>query len=202
MQATTRTANEGAEVGGGAATRPAAEPAGIGELSLRRLDGPAMRLGNFAGKNVLLVFGSYSDPSFRAKVVGLEGMRKRTGRRAEVLVVYSAELFTGGEVRRNVEAGVEVAAHRTMEERMAAARRAVEELKLGGFSIVVEEMDGRVARAFGLEYPTPAGAVLVGRDGRVVDVQRHLDLYRLEEWVMDLPIRAVEGGGATSRPGG
>ena len=193
MRQSTRPAGEGAEMGDPA---PGAGQDG-GGLVLRRLEGPGVKLGNFAGKNLLVIFGSYSDPTFRDRAAGLPGLLRRVGRRVDVLMVYSAELFPAGvAIGRNEAAGVSVAGHRTIEERLAAAKSAAAELKLSGLVWCVDDMDGSAAKSFGLAYPTPAGAVLIGRDGRVARVNRYLDLYAIEEAVLGLPPKV----GATTAP--
>ena len=85
----------------------AAPPIGavIPELALTSLDGKAMPLAEARARGpVVLVFGSYTSPSFRMKQPWLETLAKRWHGVAEIYVVFSREEHPGGQGSESREA--------------------------------------------------------------------------------------------------
>ena len=156
---------------------PTPRPPRVGDaapdFSLTRLGGRRVSLGDFEHKVLVLIFGSYSCPTFRGHAAGLEALRDDVGYRANFLVVYTREAYPAGEwdVPRNAADGVSVPAHADAAARAAAARLARSRLGLK-VDVAPDGMDDAVTEAYG---GFPNAAVVVGRDGTVVARQRWLD---------------------------
>ena len=161
--------------GGGAAKIGAIAPA----FQLTRLDGKTVRPSSFQGQVAVLVFGSYSSPSFRQRAPEIEALAKKFGSRAAFLIVYTKEAHPAGdwEVDRNKDAGVAVPAHKDAAARAAQAERTEHELKLT-IPIAPDTMNDAVSTAFGT---FPNGAVVLSRDGTIVARQQWVDPGGLEK---------------------
>jgi Spy/CpxP family protein refolding chaperone len=165
-------------------------------FDLKTLDGRVVRPSSFKGRVLVLVFGSYSSPSFRQRAAALEQLRKDyAGRGVQFLVVYTTEAHPAGEwdVERNKDDGVAVTAHADADARAAQAERARDALKL----TVPFATDGMADEAFAAYGRAPNGAVLIGRDGTVVARQRWFDPGALRRHID----QAVKTPIATTRPG-
>jgi thiol-disulfide isomerase/thioredoxin len=142
--------------------------------------GKTVSLSGFRGKTpVLLVFGSYSCPNFRAAAPSLRELQKRYGAAAPFLLVYIREAHTAEtwESGRNSRDGVRVPPAASMAEKQEHASYCLRELHLA-FPAVVDGMDGAVEKAYAA---WPSLAVIVGKDGRVVYSTRLTELdYRAE----------------------
>lgn len=158
-------------------------PGGGESLAFHGLDGKAVQLSSFQGRVVVLVFGSLSSPFVRERLPDLEGMRREVGLQATVLFVYTAERHPAGawDVQRNRDSKMELAAHATLEDRLAAARRLREEHK-PSYTVVVDSMDDAAVSRFGMTTP---GAVLLGRDGREIARQNWFDPASLGELTLE-----------------
>ncbi len=177
------TSRPAARPGAGAAAPPG-DPGGgppVGhaapDFGLRKLDGSTVQLSSFRGKLVLLVFASYSSPSFRQRVPGLEQLKRDYGQHIYPLIIYTRENYPTGEweVARNKDEGIAIEQPRNIDERIAQARRAREALKLS-VPILVDSMDDKTARDYdGLTN----AAVFLGRDGRILLRQKWFDPYGL-----------------------
>jgi peroxiredoxin len=146
------------------------------DLTLKRLDGNSTKISSARGRILVLIFGSYTSPTFRDKAAKLNKVvRDYRGRNVEFLLVYTAEAFPTGdkEVERNKKDKVAISQHKTLAERQAAAKLAVSALKLD-MSIAVDDMQDTAAKTYDL---TPNGLVIVGKDGNVAAVQRWMDPY-------------------------
>jgi tetratricopeptide (TPR) repeat protein len=142
--------------------------------------GEKIALSSFRGKSpVVLVFGSYSCPNFRAAAGSLRDMEKRYGSQAPFLLVYireahSAETWESG---RNSRDGVRVQPAADIVEKREHASYCMRTLHLD-FAAVVDGMEGKVEKAYAA---WPSLAVIVGTDGRVVYSTRLTELdYRAE----------------------
>jgi hypothetical protein len=170
-------------------TAPIAEapeiPAGaaIGQVApmftLKKLDGQNVELSSYKGKIVLLIFGSYTSPSFRQRVTALERIKREYGTRINPIIVYTAENHPVGkwEVQRNKDEGISVEAHKDMDARIAAARKARDAMKIT-VPIVIDSMDDATAGAYG---GTTNAAILIGRDGTILARQRWFEPYALKQ---------------------
>ena len=92
-------------------------------------------------------------------------MYRRYRDRAALVFVYIAEAHTtdGWQLESNVEDGVLLANHVTIEDRFAAARAGVERLGLT-MPVLVDRMDDAVSNAFAA---WPERIYVVGADGRI-----------------------------------
>jgi len=158
--------------------RPADEPASamieVGQpapdISLKTVTDRPFTLASNKGKVVVIVFGSYSTPSFRQRISALEKLAKEYGSRATFVIVYTREAHAVGEweVDRNKQEEIAVEQPKTEADRKAQANQAVNALKIT-LPVVVDTMDNATAKAYGL---TPNGAVVINRDGTVAARQR------------------------------
>jgi peroxiredoxin/flagellar biosynthesis chaperone FliJ len=140
------------------------------ELSLGTLDGHHLTLSALKGRLVVLVFGSYSSPSFRQRAASIEKLSNDLGIRARVYIVYGREAHAAGEwdVDRNKEQEIKVKQPSTMDARQDLAKTARKELKLS-VPIAIDTIDNTAARAFGAGENS---AYLIGRDGKILARQR------------------------------
>jgi hypothetical protein len=122
----------GDEAGGGGSSAPLTLGGQAPAFELTKLDGKPVQLSSLNGRVGVIVFGSYSSPSFRQHAAQLESLSKQYGSRASFLVVYTKEATppasgTSIATRRkasSVEAAKDAAA------RMAQAEKAKESLGL------------------------------------------------------------------------
>jgi len=142
----------------------------VPEFELKTVDGKPFKSSVLKNRVYVLVFGSYSCPSFRHRAAGLEKLRKELGGRATVLVVYTKEAHPIDEwdAARNKDEGVQVEQPTTPAARKALALQARDTLKLSPL-VLIDSMDDKLASSFGL---LPNGAVVVGRDGTIVARQK------------------------------
>jgi Spy/CpxP family protein refolding chaperone/peroxiredoxin len=143
----------------------------VAEFTLTRLDGKPFSSRSFAGKPAVIVFGSYSSPTFRDRIAAIDQLAKQYGKRATFVVVYTKEMHPAGEwePQRNVDDNVNVAAHQSNDDRFAAARAARDKLKLSNIEIIPEPLGEPVSRQFAAE---PTGAVVIDAKGVVVAKQK------------------------------
>jgi hypothetical protein len=152
----------------------AAKGPGVGEaapdVALTRLDGGKVQLASLKGRIVVLVFGSYSSPSFRQRAAALEKLRSDLGIHAQMFVVYTKEAHATGEweVDRNKDDGVSVEQPKTFEARRTLAQTAKEKLKLAT-PVTIDSIDNSAAAAFGAGENS---AIVIGRDGTIVAKQQ------------------------------
>jgi hypothetical protein len=147
------------------------------DFTLKKLDGQNIQLSTYQGKIVLLIFGSYTSPSFRQRVIQLERLKRDYGARIHPIIVYTAENHPVGkwEVQRNKDEGISLEQPTDMDGRIALARRARESLKIT-VPIVVDTMDDATMQAYG---GTTNAAVLIGRDGMILARQKWFEPYAL-----------------------
>jgi len=125
-----------------------------------------VRLSDFRGKTpVVLVFGSFSCPNFRASSQALNAMFQHYGRQARFFLIYIREAHAAGDWQstRNVREGVAVAPASTLDDKENHAAMCTRELHLT-FPALVDSMDGKVEAAYAA---WPSRAYIIGADGRV-----------------------------------
>jgi hypothetical protein len=168
----------GARRRGGPTTGPVTLGTRAPEFELTKLDGKPVQLSSLNGRVGVIVFGSYSSPTFRQHAAQLESLAKQYGSRASFLVVYTKEAHPAGQwdVDRNKEEGISVEAAKDAAARKAQAEKARESLGLT-IPIAPDTMDDTVATAYGA---FPNGAIVLSRDGTVVARQQWLDPDGLE----------------------
>jgi Spy/CpxP family protein refolding chaperone len=168
-----------------------AEPAGPAEgaaapdVALQELTGQAVELSAIQGKAILLVFGSYSCPSFRERAAALDSLREQYLRRGlQVFVVYGREAHPQDEweVPRNRADGVEVEQPADLDGRRELARLAQQQLGLAT-PILLDDMGDSAAAALGSGANS---AYLISRQRTIVARQNWFEPGRLHE-----PIQAT-----------
>jgi peroxiredoxin len=121
----------------------------------KSLDGETIRLGDYKGKkNVLLIFGSATCPMTAGSVQGINELYDEfRGDDIDFLFVYI----------REAHPGEEIPAHRSMSDKMHAARilRDHEDLHM---PVIVDDLRGSIHKKYS-RMPNPA--FLIDRDGRV-----------------------------------
>jgi Spy/CpxP family protein refolding chaperone len=151
------------------------------DLTLERLNGRPLQLSSFKGRVVVITFGSHTSPHFRQRAPQLEELRRTYGPRAVFVLVYTSEAHPTGqwELARNHQEQVRIAPHADIDARRAAAKGSRDALGLKS-EILLDPMDNAAARAYGAGQ---SGAVIIGRDGKIVVVQNWLDPWGLKPWI-------------------
>jgi hypothetical protein len=164
------------------------------DFTLKKLDSqqPPLQLSSFKGKIVLLVFGSYSSPSFRQRAAALEQIRQEYGNRISLFIVYTRENHPAGQsnIERNKADGIAVEQPTDIEGRLALARQARSTLKLT-VPILFDTMQDTTAQAYG--GLTTNAAYLIGRDGSVLARQQWFEPYSMKRQI-DQAVRGVNSG--------
>ena len=121
----------------------------------RTLEGDKVRLSDFRGeKNVVLTFGSATCPQSAGSIGGLNDLYEDyRDENTEFLYVYV----------REAHPGEDIPAHRSMNDKIAAAERFRDEEDIA-MSIVVDDLGGKIHRKYG-SLPNPT--FIVDRSGRV-----------------------------------
>jgi tetratricopeptide (TPR) repeat protein len=148
-----------------------------------------VRLSDFRNKSpVVLVFGSYTCPNFRASADALNALYQRYGREAAFFTVYIREAHAEGDWQstRNEREGVSLDPAKTMNEKEAHAALCSLKLHLQ-FPALVDGMDGKVEAIYAA---WPSRAFVIGTDGRVLYSTRLTQLdFRSED--MESALRAA-----------
>jgi len=149
-----------------------------------RLDGTAVQLDSFQGKLTLIAFGSYTSPSFRQRVLGLEDLRREYGSRVSFLIIYTKEAHPTGawEVDRNREQQINIADHKDLSQRKEMAKQARAKLKIN-IPMAVDTMEDTAANAYHA-WPNNA-AVLIDKDGTLLTYQQWFDAYGMKQAIQD-----------------
>jgi thiol-disulfide isomerase/thioredoxin len=137
--------------------------------------GKMVSLHAFKGKSpVVLVFGSYSCPNFRASAGALESLYAKYGRSIPFLLIYIREAHTqqNWESTRNLRDGIAVKPAANLAEKQEHAVMCSRKLHLR-FPAVVDSMDGAVETAYA---GWPSRAVIVGIDGQMLYSSRLTEL--------------------------
>ncbi len=151
-----------------------------------------VQLSSYRGKSpVVLVFGSYSCPNFRASADALNSMFEKYGRQAPFYLVYIREAHANGDWQstRNVREGVAVAPALTMQDREDHAVMCTRELHLK-FPALADGMDGSAEAAYSA---WPSRAFVIGRDGRI-RYSTHLTQQDFQAREMEEALRAAIAG--------
>jgi len=148
-----------------------------------------VRLSDFRGKTpVVLVFGSYTCPNFRASAGALNALYQHYGHQAPFFLVYIREAHAADnwQSTRNEREGVALDPAKTMGEKEGHAAMCSLKLHLQ-FPALVDKMDGRVEAAYAA---WPSRAFVIGTDGRILYSTRLTQLdFRSED--MESVLRAA-----------
>ena len=159
------------------------------DFTLTRPDGAQVSLASLKGRVIVLVFGSYSAPTFRNRAAALEKLKSDLGTRASFFIVYTREAHPTGEweVARNKEDGISVEQARSLDARRTAAQAAREKLKLTA-PILLDTIGNDTAIAYGAGINS---AYLIARDGTIAARQR---------WFEPLALRRAIENAANAKP--
>ncbi len=185
------------------------------DLTLADLEGKQVRLSDLWGQGaLLLVLGSATSPEFRATALSLQHLAERRAADVQVVLVYTLEAqptdgpspypdlpaVSAGELARP-QAGA-------LTERRAAAKFAMEKLKLAGpLQVLVDNMDNAAWNAYG---PAPNNAFAIDRHGSVVGRQTWFEAQAMDGILLDLlardkpalqPDTAADAGAETGEGG-
>jgi Spy/CpxP family protein refolding chaperone len=147
------------------------------DFGLNRIDGKPLTRDSLRGEPAVLIFGSYTSPSFRDRLPEIAALAEQFDRRARFVVIYTAEAHPVGEwdVQRNRDDKIELSQHATMDDRLAAARLLRDRLGLK-LDIAPESMDAPLSATL---ETFPNGLVVLDGQGNLVARQRNADAYRL-----------------------
>jgi hypothetical protein len=123
-------------------------------------------LSAFAGKKpVVLVFGTYTCPAFRAQFNAIRGLSDMYRKEVEFLLIYVREAHPtdGLQMEQNVEEGILLPSPKSLEEKQGHALMCVRDLNIK-FTALVDNMDNKVEQAY---TAWPIRLYLVGKDGRI-----------------------------------
>ena len=159
------------------------------DFTLTKPDGAQVNLASMKGRVVVLVFGSYSAPTFRNRAAALEKLKSELGTRASFFIVYTREAHPTGEweVTRNKEDGISVEQARTLDARRNAATTAREKLKLST-PILLDTIGNDTAIAYGAGINS---AYVIARDGTIAARQ---------QWFEPLALRRAIENAANAKP--
>ncbi|MBL9088744.1 MAG: redoxin domain-containing protein [Planctomycetia bacterium] len=137
------------------------------DFTLRSRGGTTTRtLSDLRGTPVVLVFGSYTCPPFRASAAWIRAAYDRHAADARFLFVYVREAHAIDGHAPMPEPGQPVVEEpATFEDRRSVADVCALDLRFGVFETLVDGLDDAVARAY---VAPPARLYVIGRDGRVV----------------------------------
>ncbi len=166
-------------------------------FSLKRIDGQPVELSAMKGKLVLVVFGSYSSPSFRQRAAGLETLKKEFGTRVSMLLIYTREMYPKGEwdPQRNQDQAISLDQPANIEARIEAAKQARKALQLT-VPIAVDSFDDVTSSAYGA---ATNAAYLIGRDGNVLARQRWFEPYAMRR-AIDEALRTADPKPSSASP--
>jgi peroxiredoxin len=125
------------------------------DFELRTLDGEKVKLSDFRGdKNVVLTFGSATCPLSAGSISGLNELYEEfNGDNVHFLYVYV----------REAHPGENLPAHRSNDDKVAAAERFREEEEIE-IPVLVDDLNGKVHRKYG-SLPNPT--FLIDKGGRI-----------------------------------
>jgi len=137
------------------------------DFTLETQDGKqSVTLSSFRGRRpVVLTFGSYTCPPYRALFGGLESVRERFGDRVDFLAVYVREAHPtdGWIIDSNETDGIEIVQPTNSAERLAVAGKFCSTLK-PNFSVLVDKLDDKVGHAYS---GMPNRLYLIDVDGKI-----------------------------------
>ena len=137
------------------------------DFTLRSRGGATTRtLSDLRGTPVVLIFGSYTCPPFRASAGWIRAAYDRHAADARFLFVYVREAHAIDGRAPMPEPGQPVVEEpATFEDRRAVADVCALDLRFGVFETLVDGLDDAVARAY---VAPPARLYVLGRDGKIV----------------------------------
>jgi len=129
--------------------------------------GKKVSLSQFRGKSpVVLIFGSYTCPNFRASADALKKLQAKYGARAPFLLVYIREAHADGDWQstRNEREGIALPQAHLISEKQDHAVMCSRALHLP-FQALLDGMDNKVEKAYDA---WPSRAFVIGKEGLVL----------------------------------
>ncbi len=163
------------------------------QFSLRNtVTNASVSLADFRGKSpVVLVFGSYSCPNFRAAAPALTSLQHRYGTSIPFLLIYIREAHSSEDWQstRNTREYVQLAPARNLPDKQAHASMCSRKLHLN-FPALVDGLDGQVEQAY---QAWPSRAFVVDKNGRILYSSglTELDFHPQE---LEAVLRALSSG--------
>ena len=156
------------------ATAAPAEAAPAPDFELTDIDGNTVTLGELIGdKPVVVQLGSYSCPVFRYRRFYMQELQREFAGRVDFVVVYTQEAHPYDAINPyedrvwnpliNKAFGVNVAEHKTLEERRQRATATFAAVELDS-RFLVDSMDNAVWEQYGA---APSPAFVLDRDGTI-----------------------------------
>jgi glutathione peroxidase-family protein len=145
------------------------------------LNGESVKLSSYNHKLLVLVLGSYTNPTLRDRAAGLEALHEKyAGQGVNFLMIYTRETHPAGgwEIQRNKTDNISIPQPTTLTERKATAERARTALNLS-IDMATDSMDDKTASAYAVADGTPA--YVIGRDGKILFRQSWLEPMALDE---------------------
>jgi hypothetical protein len=129
-------------------------------------------------KPVVMVFGSFTCPPFRQRVVATEQMHTKYGNSVQFIMIYIIEAHPVGSVcpytgevwttsASTDKGGNPLTQPSTYQERVAQSKRMVQELGIT-IPLLIDEMDNPIWCTYG---PAPNIAYLIGKNGKIIAKQ-------------------------------
>ena len=151
---------------------PHAGQAAIG-FEATGLDGETVRLSDFEGKFVVLETGCVTCPAYRQHVAPMNRLAaKYPADEVVFLLLYV----------REAHPGLFIGAHESMEQKAAAARRLGKRVPAEKRTVIVDDFEGKIHRAYG---SMPNMAYLIGPDGTVLFRSDWTHWQQIEELLDD-----------------
>jgi Spy/CpxP family protein refolding chaperone len=153
------------------------------DFTLKQIDGSTTSLASYKDHVLVVIFGSYTTPTFRERAGQIAELAKDYASSADFLVIYTKEShpLNGWEVDRNKSDQVRIEQPKTETDKIGVAKKAREVLKLN-LPFAVDTDKDATATAYGT---FPNGAVIIGRDGTVAYAQHWCDPAMLRRHLDD-----------------
>lgn len=134
-------------------------------ISLNDIDGETYSFDRLSDKPIVLWFGSYTSPAFRKTALAMEKVREHLGGSVHWFLIYTYEACPSDDWADpdNIRDGIEIPAHADYHDRVAAARRMIDDLGLAS-TVLIDDADDLAARSYG---GAPNRVYVIGRDGLV-----------------------------------
>ena len=164
----------------------------VPDFRLSKMDGSFLTPASLKGHVVVLVFGSYSSPMLRDRVVGLNQLTLAVETKADLYLVYTNEMHPigGWGSTRNELDHIAVQQPKTMDEKEAAARQCRGKLRLN-MPVVADDLQDSAATALGT---FPDGAVVLNRDGTIAGSQQWAEPTALRRIVDEATTKELHSG--------
>lgn len=166
-------------------TLPAKVGAAAPEFEASTLDGSIFRLSDFRGqRHVVIMTGAVTSPMCAFEVPAFNQLQSEfEGRGVSFLLLYTRESHPAENY----------SAHRSFEQKLAYAQD-LKYLEGVQFPIIVDSLDGRIHRAFGV---WPNALFVVHKDGRLIfrsNMANHRELKQFLEDLIGAEQAATDGG--------